>query len=379
MARRLSRMLRWALALVLTLVVAVLVANRGYYLGGSASGQYCTTCHQIQAPHDRAAASAHRTLDCKECHGAALTTNLELHKTNLRHLWYQVSGRIPDRVRLKDAQVDFVASNCRRCHASQFARWTAGGHSVAFDHIFLSRAHNSKTRLMDDCLRCHGMFVDGNVTSIVQPIDNVGPWTLVRDHDRGRPTIPCLACHSMHARGTPLKAGPNYLEPRTIAYGRVVETTSLAFYDRRERRHVPAADLPLPAMTQDDRPVVMSTDRRQRVCYQCHAPEATRRVHTGDDRTATGVHEGIGCLGCHDPHALDAKVSCANCHPASSNCGLDVTTMDTTFKTAGSAHDIHRVACADCHPKGVPPPKAGTPRAARVAAVVAVPSRKVTR
>ena len=28
--------------------------------------------------------------------------------------------------------------------------------------------------------------------------------------------------------------------------------------------------------------------------------------------------------------------------------------MDTTFKDVKSAHNIHFVKCADCHPKGVP-------------------------
>jgi hypothetical protein len=31
-----------------------------------------------------------------------------------------------------------------------------------------------------------------------------------------------------------------------------------------------------------------------------------------------------------------------------------VETMDTSFKDAESRYDIHRVACGDCHPKGVP-------------------------
>jgi hypothetical protein len=77
-------------------------------------------------------------------------------------------------------------------------------------------------------------------------------------------------------------------------------------------------------------------------------------VGSGDDRTAVGVHEGIGCLGCHDPHGLDARLSGANCHPILSNCGLDVATMDATFKSSASTHNIHSVACADCHTKGIP-------------------------
>jgi len=31
-----------------------------------------------------------------------------------------------------------------------------------------------------------------------------------------------------------------------------------------------------------------------------------------------------------------------------------VETMDTTFRTTKSPHNIHFVKCADCHTKGVP-------------------------
>jgi hypothetical protein len=262
--------------------------------------------------------------------------------------------------------VDRVAANCARCHANEAAQWKAGGHSVGYAHIFLSAKHNQKTLLMDDCLRCHGMFADGSIADIVLPIDNSGPWRLVNASLAERPTIPCLACHSMHSRGAPA-ASPNYAEPRMISYNRAVRTTSLAFYDRRERRHFAVTDLPLPAMRLGERPVKVSPDRRQAVCYQCHAPEAMHEVKSGDDRTAIGVHEGIGCLGCHDAHTLDARVSCATCHPSMSNCNLDVATMETTFKSATSRHNIHFVACLDCHTKGVPKSRHQKVREERVA------------
>ena len=191
-----------------------------------------------------------------------------------------------------------------------------------------------------------------------------------------RPTIPCLACHAMHSDGTP---GDEPELPRAASAfptaGRS-KTTSLGFYDRRERRHVMAADLPLPAMRAKGRVVTMSPDRRQAVCYQCHAPEAVHEVGSGDDRTAVGVHEGIGCLGCHDAHTLDARASCANCHPGQSNCGLDVATMDTSFKSASSTHNVHFVTCADCHAKGVPRSKKQAARAARVAGETPGPAPK---
>jgi hypothetical protein len=337
----------------LCVLAAAALANAGYYAGSSYSGRYCTSCHQIQASYDRWAQSAHRNLECAECHGGALTADLETHATNLRHVFYQATGRIPDRVVLDDAHVDRVAANCARCHRDTFARWKAGGHSAAYSHIFLSAPQNSKTLLVDDCLRCHGMFAGGNISTVVTPIGTTGPWRLVRPADAERPTMPCLACHSMHAAGTP-EASPDYRQPRTISYARAGRTSSLAFYDRRERRHVPAAQLPLPGMHHRGRRVTLSPDRRQAICYQCHSPEASHAVGSGDDRTGTGVHEGIGCLGCHDPHRLDARASCASCHPALSNCGLDVTAMDTSYKSPSSSHNIHFVSCADCHPGGIP-------------------------
>jgi hypothetical protein len=39
--------------------------------------------------------------------------------------------------------------------------------------------------------------------------------------------------------------------------------------------------------------------------------------------------------------------------------------MDTSFKNPESLHDVHRVACRDCHPKGVPAAKPGARERAR--------------
>ena len=53
----------------------------------------------------------------------------------------------------------------------------------------------------------------------------------------------------------------------------------------------------------------MSPDPRQALCYQCHAPLANTQVHSGDDRTPVGVHEGFSCLACHDqPQAVHARL-----------------------------------------------------------------------
>ena len=95
--------------------------------------------------------------------------------------------------------------------------------------------------------------------------------------------------------------------------------------------------------------ILTSNDPVQKLCVQCHAPGAFHFVGTSDDRTPTGVHEGLGCSSCHEPHSNSAKNSCVSCHPAISNCGLDVTKMNTTYYYSNSPNDIHFVACTDCH------------------------------
>ena len=134
--------------------------------------------------------------------------------------------------------------------------------------------------------------------------------------------------------------------------------------------------LSLPQLSDGPRPVKISPDQRQALCYQCHAPRqpeaatiaATNhygpQIGSGDDRTPVGVHEGISCLACHAGHNESAAASCKNCHPQMSHCDLDVEKMDTTFATAKSAHNIHWVRCTDCHQHGVPKPKTTVQRAA---------------
>jgi RNase P subunit RPR2 len=107
-------------------------------------------------------------------------------------------------------------------------------------------------------------------------------------------------------------------------------------------------------MVDGQRTVRISPDVRQALCYQCHAPLVTRAVGSGDDRTAIGVHEGLSCFACHERHGMKTRASCSTCHPQLSNCGLNVETMDTTFKDARSPHNIHFVKCVDCHKHGVP-------------------------
>jgi hypothetical protein len=310
--------------------------------------------------------SAHRNVGCMDCHEASLATKL-------RHIRVHLSGKLPEAIRLRDVDVLEMAPNCEKCHQREYATWHAGPHSATYSQIFADPGHNSKRRLMNDCLRCHGMHFDGPIRELVAPQDSHGPWHVIKAGFADEPTMPCQACHQVHREGAP-STRP---ERRISVAGAAVDDT-LAFFDRRERLHFRATALPIPHLYDGARALKMNQDARQSLCYQCHAPRVPEagtvpaknnwgaQAGSGDDRTPMGVHEGLSCLSCHFGHNESALASCKTCHPQMSNCGLDVEKMDTTFANANSAHNIHWVRCTDCHQHGVPKVKTPAPVKAKL-------------
>jgi hypothetical protein len=319
----------------------------------------CARCHEMSQPIAQWAASSHRNVACAECHGNALTTDYRFHLTNARRVFDHALGQVAERPHLRNEDVSVILARCQKCHANEYASWAAGGHSAPYAAIFLNAKHNRERHLMDDCLRCHGMYYQGAIRDLVTPIDHRGPWKF-RDASIGEePAIPCLACHAVHQAGSRHAALQYDGAPRNEK----AMTPSLALWDRRTGEPMPASLLPVPAIYEGTRVVQVSPDQRQALCYQCHAPLANRQVRSGDDRTPVGVHEGLSCFACHDKHGQATRWSCASCHPRLSNCGRDVETMDTSFFSKSSAHNIHSMKCADCHANGVPEGLRGHKRA----------------
>ncbi len=330
--------------------VLVLPAATLYY--ESPGGEGCARCHEIRATFDAWRMSSHRGVRCTACHGDALTLDAGFHWGNVRRLAAHLRGDTPEQIRIKNRDVAFLMERCRNCHQQEFSQWRSGPHSVTYAQIFLDEKHNRKRLLIDDCLRCHGMYFQGALRDLVTPVNTTGPWMLLKPELAEQPAIPCMGCHQMHREGKPLEKGARQMHlPGT---GQEIARPSLAIFDRRGTAHVGAASLPMPAMRDGVRPVKMSPDMRQALCYQCHAPLATFQAGSGDDRTGLGVHEGLSCIACHQKHGQQTRASCATCHPRLSNCGLDVEKMDTTFASPNSRHNIHFVKCGDCHTKGVP-------------------------
>lgn len=347
-----KRVLLYSGLAVLAVVLMVPGASLYYELR---AGRGCTSCHEMQPMYDQWHASSHRNIACEKCHGGALTTELAFHWNNAMRVYAHVRGDLPEQIGFANKYVQEMTGRCSTCHQQEYASWRAGPHSASYARIFLDKNHNTQNMLMDDCLRCHGMHFEGGINNLVAPVDRRGPWSLRPAVLSGKPSVPCLACHQIHREGPVLeKVGPKGDVPGP---SQDIARSSVAFFDRRTQQHVPLMDLPLPAVLEGTRTIRMSRDQRQALCYQCHAPVSTMQVASGDDRTPIGVHEGISCVACHSRHEQKTRASCATCHPKMSNCGLDVEKMDTSYRSADSKHNIHRVKCVDCHEHGIPKPK----------------------
>jgi hypothetical protein len=300
--------------------------------------QTCASCHEMGGVHSEWASSGHRTLHCRNCHGGSITLDAHALSAHFNRLVQHFTGDKSKPVRLAERDVLRAQEACRGCHPQSYTDWKSSGHSATYTRIFLNPDHNKQEQLADDCLRCHGMFFNGSMADLVAPLDKSGPWTLKDPAKADQPAIPCLACHHIH----------------TLAGEK--QPAKAHFYDCRENLYFPVTALPAVAFTHEGRAVQVAKDPHQRLCLQCHAPSAAQghRLGSSDDRTPFGVHEGLSCLDCHQPHNNSAKAACSGCHPAVSHCGLDVEKMDTSFFSKTSEHNIHTVACRDCHPRGVP-------------------------
>jgi hypothetical protein len=302
--------------------------------------------------------SAHREVRCVDCHGTAMG-NLHSLKEKSRMLFTHFrKGEEEIRPGLDEAGVLQVTEACASCHRDEERAWKASGHAATYADIFLDSAHNSMERPYPDCFRCHGMYYDGTIAELVDPISTQGPWHL-KDADRGHdPVIPCLACHPIHMEN-PTRAHPGTMDdPRATYYAREERLPLTGLYIRADKIHLRADLLPRAEIYLDGVTVLVSDDPVQRLCVQCHAPNWAHEAGTEDDRTPTGVHEGISCRACHRDHSNDPRKTCLTCHPAVSSCGLDVMDMNTSYKNRNSPHNIHSMSCVDCHD---PIPSPGLP------------------
>ncbi|MBI3872815.1 MAG: hypothetical protein HY304_07045 [candidate division Zixibacteria bacterium] len=208
-----------------------------------------------------------------------------------------------------------AGANCGAtgCHSAEHQNWALSLHAAEPAEVLLNSDHNTEEQLIDECLQCHTPFqaADYHVGDFVQPLDQTGPWHLVDSNTAKWQAIKCEVCH----------------DPTSTI------SKKLAFYDFAAEAYVSVA----------------STTE---LCEKCH------QAGTDDSRDLAGsVHEGIQCSACHlkpgSQMNIDPHESCGRCHPGVNPGHPDVTTLNTTYRSADSPNNIHFVQCATCHPTGV--------------------------
>jgi len=336
----------------LSLLAVLLLVLFGGYAGWNAASpeRSCASCHEIVPSLEIWQQSAHREVGCVDCHGTAISNGIHSLKEKSGMFFSHFRQERPAlRVSLNEEGVLEVMQNCIRCHRDEYASWQAGGHSATYAEIFLNEKHNSMERPYPDCFRCHGMYYDGTISGLLEPISTTGPWRLKQPEKASQPVIPCLACHPIHLENEPLDRPASMDDPFAIFYEREERNALTGLYLRSDRMHLRADKLRKPELYDGDVPVLVSDDPLQRICIQCHSPNWAHQAGTEDDRTPVGVHEGISCRACHRGHSNDPRNACKTCHPAVTSCGRDVMTMNTTYLHSDSPHNIHSMQCTDCH------------------------------
>lgn len=305
----------------------------------------CIQCHEIRKSKDNWATSAHREVSCKACHGKSAESIAAL-QDNSKRVLHHITGNYTDEKHLSEEQIVRMNAACGACHASEYAHWKKSGHSASYATIFNDTQHNHVEQINPQCLWCHGMFHEGGVEQLIEPLTIKGPWHFKKPEIAERPSIACVSCHQVHVNG-PTFASMRSTTNRPPATLR----NSLAFYIRGEKKHLAANKLMVPRITEQGRAVKVSADPAHRMCVQCHSPNAQGMAGSSDDKTPTGIHEGLSCMACHNPHSGDTRNACVKCHTDRSNsCRRDVTTMDTIYRNKASKADVHRMTCATCHP-----------------------------
>jgi hypothetical protein len=332
----------------------VIMVGIGTVLLGSMYGGYstwnnmspdnsCASCHEISSRVDSFHLSAHRDIRCTDCHGTALSYGIHSLVEKANMIFTHVAEQpLPEDIHMSEKQVLQVSAKCMECHQSEAAHWAAGGHATTYEDIFMDPVHNAMEAPYADCFRCHGMYFDGTIEDLMTPLNQHGPWQFKDPEIAHNAAVPCLACHQAHVSNPTLEQvfAESNAPPRNPVF---------SYYSRPDKMHLRVEGLAKPYMEHQGREILVSDDPAQNLCIRCHSPNYAHQAGTDDDRTPFGVHEGLSCKACHEPHSQNAMNSCVKCHPAISNCGQDVHKMDTTYANPESANNIHFVSCFDCH------------------------------
>jgi hypothetical protein len=296
-------------AVVAILSIAVLYG--GYATWNSLDpANTCARCHEVSPSHASWLESAHAGVRCTDCHGTALSEGIRsIGEKGAMLVAHGLGGTRHADIRLSEEQMLDVVSRCAECHQAEHAGWLASGHAVTYREIFMDAEHNRAEKPYADCFRCHGMFYEGDLRSLMSLEGSPDDWHIYDKKQADRPAITCLSCHKIH---TPNPVSHRKTPSQTVDLSG--KAPPAALYVRADKIHLRADQLTPVTMMTGDSAIRTATDPATLLCMQCHAPNSQRQAGSGDDRTTLGEHAGKSCLGCHSPHSMQAPRAYPSIH-----------------------------------------------------------------
>jgi len=271
-----------------------------------ASSEKCLSCHDdpemktddgksLAVSTDHFARSAHRKLECTDCHEAGL---------EIRHPRNPL-GPVKPQV-------------CQDCHEDEFKAIATSIHG---------RRANGE-RAIKDCTSCHGslhtVYKGGDPESPLSPVNQIKT---------------CGTCHedmmsnyegSEHARAL-LKMGLTSAAPScSSCHGK---------HDIHPKT---------------DAAATTSHAKVPETCGSCHKGVLKDFNESAHATAMTAGREGPVCSSCHEPHAVKNPEAASTRHQVSDQCANCHERYSTTFRGSfhGKANAIENrqaAACADCH------------------------------
>ncbi|MDR1356118.1 MAG: hypothetical protein LBJ58_00425 [Tannerellaceae bacterium] len=260
----------------------------------------CAQCHEVSPSHESWLQSAHADVRCIDCHGTAFSRGLHSLKEKsgmvLAH-WFDEKQNID--IRLTEEQMLDVVLRCAECHRAEHAGWLESGHALTYGEVFMNGEHNREEKPYADCLRCHGMFYEGDIHTLMSLEGEPDDWHIYDKKQAERPAITCLSCHEIH---TPNPVSTRRTPTDTTSLSDKAPYTSL--YVRADKTHLRTDLLTPVTIMQGDSSALAAIDPASLLCLQCHAPNSSHRAGSSDDRTPLGIHAGKSCLDCHSAHSM---------------------------------------------------------------------------
>jgi nitrate/TMAO reductase-like tetraheme cytochrome c subunit len=330
----------WRAALAVSIVVFGAASVMGYraYTHMEHDNRFCTSCHLMDDPYKRFAASKHSTIECHDCHKSTRIEQMEQ--------LYQTVFKNPAKIQ-KHASVPNAV--CVACHES--------GDSTQWKQVKATAGHRMHMESRDprlkglQCIVCHGGTDLHSFAPVQKTCGRAGCH--VNQHIRlgrmGDLQLYCATCHDYLARATDI----------------VLDSLGRALTPQAQQC------LSCHAMRQRLGDMEIAADPHRGRCGLCHNPHkqttaqgaitscTSAGCHTRTDTLA--FHKGIPhpeqCVVCHKAHSFRVEgADCTRCH-------RNIPREPTTRSAAGRPIRDLASTSWDAQVPAAPTSPAGAPRA----------------